>query len=129
MTIVIVTGSRRLVDHPNRLEIKQRFFDAIDVWVPEHLYHGGAEGPDSWAALEYAHIAKAFHPVAAPARTPAQRLFDRNETMVKDAVHEAKWSNKHVVMVACWDGKSSGTRHAMNFAERRNVHIDQVRID
>ena len=129
MTIVVVTGSRELRHDPNRLEIKRRFFESIDVWVPDQLFHGGADGPDSWAALEYPEIARMFRPVEAPARTPAQRLFDRNETMINEAVREGKLHDSQVVLVACWDGKSSGTKHAMNFANRRGVYIDEVRID
>lgn len=129
MTIVVVTGSRLLRLHENRLEIKQRFFDAIDVWTPQDLYHGGAAGPDSWAALEYASIARMFRPIEAPGRTPAQRLFDRNETMINEAIRQGYLQDNTVVLVACWDGSSSGTRHAMNHAKRRGVHIDKVRID
>lgn len=127
MTVVVVTGSRELRHHEDRLKIKQAFFDAIDVWTPQDLYHGGADGPDSWAALEYASIARMFRPIEAPARTPAQRLFDRNETMINTAISDAMLSERAVVLVACWDGKSSGTRHAMNHAHRRGVHIDEVR--
>lgn len=129
MALVVVTGSRKLVDHPNRLEIKQRFFDSIDVWVPQHLYHGGAEGPDSWAAIEYQSIAEAFYAKPSPARTPAQRLFDRNEEMIEAAISDGKRKDLQVILVACWDGKSSGTAHAMNMAKRRGLFIDRVRID
>lgn len=123
--IVVVTGTRKLTRHPNRLVIKQRFFDMIDAWNPEALYHGGAEGPDSWAALEYPTIAKMFRPEQTEGRSPSQRLFDRNETMIRAAKKDAM----HVVLVACWDGRSSGTWHAMSIARELHIHIDKVRIE
>lgn len=123
--IVVVTGTRKLTQHRNRLVIKQRFFDLIDAWNPDALYHGGAEGPDSWAALEYPSIAKMFRPLDDPDRTPSQRLFDRNERMIRQAKRDAM----HVVLVACWNGRSSGTWHAMSIAQELHIHIDKVRID
>lgn len=123
--IVVVTGTRKLARHPNRLVIKQRFFDLIDAWNPEALYHGGAEGPDSWAALEYPSIAKMFRPEVDPLLSPSQRLFKRNETMIR----AAKAAHQHVVLVACWDGRSSGTWHATSIARELSIHIDRVRIE
>jgi len=122
--IVVVTGSREMRHHPERLKYKENFLTQIRALEPDKVYHGGADGPDTWAAIEFADIARRFDPVPAPARTPAQRLFDRNHTMIDAALMESGYREETgPVMVACWDGKSKGTKHAMDYAKRMGMLV------
>lgn len=123
--IVVVTGSRSLTQHEHRLDIKQAFLDTVRVYKPDQVFHGGAAGPDTWASFEFADIQRRFDPIESPGRTPAQRLFDRNIEMIDTAIQ----SGDRVHVVACWDGVSSGTRHAMDHAELMEVPMTKVRID
>lgn len=123
MTIVVVTGSRSLTFSPARLLIKSTFVELIRGLNPAIVHHGGAIGPDAWASQHFEEIQKVHRPINTDTRIEAiQALFDRNRTMVDDAVDRQGWKN-HVVMVACWDGKSSGTRHAFNYAQSQGVPV------
>lgn len=120
--IVVVTGSRILVNHPMRLFLKQTFVERIASLEPAAVYHGGAKGPDLWAWEAFMDIQRCFRPEPDDSLTPAQQLFKRNRTMI-DAAMDA---DNDLVLVACWDGKSKGTQHAMNYA--RDMVIDIVEI-
>lgn len=117
--IVVVTGSRSWVESPRRLEVKAKFLEEIARLEPTQVYHGGAKGPDSWAAFEFPEIAVAFHAQPTPGRTPAQRLFDRNIRMIETAMY----LDDTVAVVSCWDGESRGTRHAMKYAKDNGVLV------
>lgn len=127
--IVVVTGSRKLTEHPRRLEIKEAFLDAVRFRHPDILFHGGASGPDTWAAFAFPDIQRRFDPIHAPARTPAQRLFDRNIEMINTAILASDLTGGGVHVVACWDGLSKGTKHAMNYAQEMDVPMTIMRID
>ena len=127
--IVVVTGSRSLTRHPRRLEIKEAFLEKVRFQHPDLVFHGGASGPDTWAAFAFPDIQKRFDPRHTPARTPAQRLFDRNIEMIDTAILAADLTGGGVHVVACWDGVSSGTRHAMDHAELMEVPMTKVRFD
>ena len=127
--IVVVTGSRSLTQHPNRLDIKGEFLTTVRFQHPDLVFHGGASGPDTWAAFAFPDIQKRFDPRPAPARTPAQRLFDRNIEMIDTAILASDLTGGGVHVVACWDGLSKGTKHAMNYAEEMGVPMTKVRID
>lgn len=124
--IVMVTGSRSLTNHPDRLAIKAGFIETIEAFEPTQLIHGGAAGPDSWAAMHFDAIEKMYRPDKSRGwRTPAQQLFDRNEQMVHDIWKRAP-NGAHVV--ACWDGMSSGTIHAMRYAHMMGVPITRINL-
>lgn len=119
----MVTGSRSLTDHPHRLQIKAGFIEAIADLNPDHVIHGGSTGPDAWAALHFHEIEKVYRPDKTRGwRTPAQQLFDRNEQMV----HEIWKRESHVV--ACWDGMSRGTAHAMRYAQLMGVPVTRINL-
>lgn len=124
--IVMVTGSRRLTNHPDRLEIKEGFLSTIRQLNPTKVIHGGATGPDSWAAIRFWEIEAAYRPDKTHSwRTSVQRLFDRNEQMVDDIKRFAP-DSAHVV--ACWNGKSNGTYHAMRYAEQMGVPVTRINL-
>lgn len=114
--IVVVTGSRGLAQHPERLLIKSRFLTAITELNPFVVHQGGAAGPDTWAGMEFNDIQRHHPPSRTNTRTPAQRLFDRNVTMINAALSEGE-----TIMVTCWDGESKGTKHAIDYAESLGI--------
>lgn len=120
--IVVVTGSRKLVEHPDKAAIKADFLREIEDYEPDQVFHGGAGGPDAWAAFEFPDLQRQFNPRDTPGRTPAQRLFDRNQEMILSAIE----ADPEVVVVACWDGVSKGTKHAMDFAESEHITVLDV---
>lgn len=116
--IIVVTGSRSLTRalDTERLAIKERFIAAIHELSPTRVHHGGAAGPDMWAAMEFWMIAQRHAPQQTEGRTPAQRLYDRNVTMIVAALREGE-----TTMVSCWDGESRGTKHAIDYARELGI--------
>lgn len=124
MSVVVVTGSRSLLDSPARLLIKEHFVHEISNLNPITVHHGGATGPDSWASAAFEEIQKVHRPVKTNSRHEAiQALFDRNKTMVDVAVDQAFTLDQQPIMVACWDGKSNGTRDAFEYAQSLGVPV------
>ncbi len=120
--IVVVTGSRSLVKHVGRLEIKANFLDTIHSLSPLAVFHGGAYGPDSWAAQEFPLLSVNNRPLY-NAPDPIKALFDRNKSMVNKAMHMAAIANDELAMVSCWDGKSSGTWDTISYAQQLEIEI------
>lgn len=114
--IVVVTGSRSLAGSKQRLSIKECFVNSVATLSPTAVHHGGASGPDMWAWGAFHDIQITHSPKQTPGRTPAQRLYDRNITMIVEALRHGD-----VTMVTCWDGVSNGTRHAMNYARELGI--------
>lgn len=123
--IVVVTGSRSLVKHDDREVIKYRFYETINSLNPTALFHGGASGPDTWAAREFSTVAVNVRP-AYDAPDPIKALFDRNKVMVNKAMHWAALAEEELTMVSCWDGQSRGTRDAMEYAMQVGIKILDV---
>lgn len=114
--IVVVTGSRALSKYEDRFAIKERFLDIIQELNPTTVHHGGAAGPDTWAAIRFWPRLQHHAPKNTPGRTPAQRLYDRNITMIVAALKEGE-----TTMVSCWDGDSRGTKHAIDYARELGI--------
>lgn len=116
--IVVVTGSRQLAKSDDRFTIKARFLEVIHELSPVTVHHGGAAGPDMWAAMEFWPNLKQHSPKNTEGRTHAQRLYDRNITMIVAALQEGE-----TTMVSCWDGESHGTKHAIDYAVELGIPI------
>lgn len=127
--IVVVTGSRTLATCNDRLVIKALFVETVRNLRPLKVLHGGAQGPDSWAAGAFEDIQVCYRPVKSLFRTPAQCLMDRNKTMIIEAIDRAQCRNQSPILVACWDGRSHGTKDAMDFAESMDVPLVSVPVD
>jgi hypothetical protein len=112
------------------LAIKQEFISAIMTLWPTEVHHGGATGPDSWAALHYPNEQRTHRPDPEkyPDLTPAERLFQRNIDMIDEARSRASSSGEPLIMVACWDGRSRGTAHAIKYAESLTVPVVYVPV-
>ena len=123
------TGSRSLSLCNDRLAIKALFVETIRNLRPLKVLHGGARGPDSWAAGAFEDIQKCYRPVESLFRTPAQCLMDRNKTMIIDAIDQATCRSQSPILVACWDGRSHGTKDAIDFAETMGVPLVSVPVD
>lgn len=106
---LLVTGSRSITD-------KQRVWTLLDQVRPrpDLLIHGGAKGVDTLAgawAKEHQVPVKVVRPnfKAWPVNKYRWRAYTvRDYDMVDMATH----------VVAIWDGKSSGTRITMEYAQR-----------
>lgn len=120
--IVVVTGTRQLVSRPDVVRIKDRFVTQILALQPLAIFHGGAYGPDTWAAHACPEISVSVRPPY-NSPNPIQALFDRNKTMVNQAIAHADDYMLDLVMVTCWNGNSSGTRDAFEYAESKGVNI------
>lgn len=127
--IIVVTGSRSLATCNDRLAIKALFVETVRNLRPVRVIHGGAQGPDSWAAGAFEDIQVCYRPVKSLFRTPAQCLMDRNKTMIMDAIDQARYVDGSAILVACWDGRSHGTKDAMDFAESMDVPLVSVPVD
>lgn len=126
--IVVITGSRSLAMCDDRLAIKSLFVEMVKNLRPSQVHHGGARGPDSWAAGAFEDIQVCHRPVESLFRTPAQCLMDRNKTMIMAALQQRR-HGEDTVLVACWDGWSHGTKDAMDFAELMDVPLVSVPVD
>lgn len=147
---ILVTGSRSLdirrYDHPSRdlmvrcNEAKERFLYVLEDWVscfsvtdaglrPVVIVHGGAKfGADNWAQLWVYHAwdsAKISRDVLHSERHRADwdrygkaAGMHRNGVMV-DSMDPTK---PHVVL-ACWDGTSSGTKNTIDRATLAGLDV------
>lgn len=112
--IVVVTGSRSLdrMDPDRVAPLKQDFVYTIGTYMPHHVFHGGAAGPDSWAQQAYPDLATTFRPLITSDRRAANQLKARNMFMINSAIRE----DTEIQVIACWDGISRGTKHAFEYA-------------
>ena len=129
MSVVVVTGTRSLVDSPARALIKSHFIRMIEVLNPVVVHHGGAIGPDSWACDAFQEIQRMHRPVKTDNRMDAiQALFARNKSMVDLAEDQAWTLREKAVMVACWDGTSRGSKDASDYAQSKGLHVVWVPV-
>lgn len=122
--IVVVTGSRSLATDAHRVEIKKWFIGAVRYLKPSVVHHGGAVGPDAWACEAFADIQQCHRPAKTDGSylEAVDALFRRNEAMIDAA-------GRNAILVACWDGRSNGTRQAMDYADLLNLPVVSVPVD
>lgn len=116
MTALAVIGSRTFNDMSLLIE---HMAEACSVFDVSAVVSGGAKGADSLAA-EYASSqglpVQVFKPDLAQFGRGAGPI--RNKAIV----------NAADVVLAFWDGKSKGTKHALNYAKQIGKHVIFVRI-
>lgn len=121
--IVVVTGSRSFDQRDPELskQLRMDFIYTIESFDPDHVFHGGAAGPDVWAKRAFPLIETEFNPIFRQQTRNEIRnaLHARNMYMLNTAVRE----DSVVQVVACWDGKSGGTRQAMLYAASMDLPI------
>lgn len=123
---MVVTGSRSLdrVDPDKVASLKQEFVWTIGTYKPEHVFHGGAAGPDSWAQNAYPELATTFRPLITSDREASSQLKARNMFMINSAIRE----DTEIQVIACWDGVSRGTKHAFEYAWEMGLPVDFVGV-
>lgn len=124
--IVVVTGSRSLdrMDPDRVAPLKQEFVWTVGTYMPHHVFHGGAAGPDSWAQQAYPDLATTFRPLITSEGSAARQLKARNMFMINSAIRE----DTEIQVVACWDGISRGTKHAFEYAWEMGLPVDFVGV-
>lgn len=120
MKILVITGSRTIVDHKIVFDVLDKFKDSEFT----HLMHGNAKGVDRLAkqwALE-----NNIKPIDRPgdwAKYGNAAGPIRNIEMAKEA-HDI--SNNRCTLVAIWDGKSSGTKQM--YDNWKNTYPSSIRF-
>lgn len=112
---IIVTGSREWKD-PNaaRKAIADRLFD---VNVESIIVHGAARGADRFAHQEAEKLGLLVEPHPADWSKGKSAGLQRNEEMARLGAD---------LCIAFWNGKSNGTKHMLNMAEKYGIETEEV---
>ena len=112
---VAVVGSRSIVDE----EVIDKTLESIVGDANPTIISGGAKGVDS-LAREYAKnngldfiLFKPYHLVDTQAQYTPRYFFVRNKQIVDNCD----------TLIAFWDGKSKGTKHAIDYAEKMGKEV------
>ncbi len=115
----IVAGSRSITPQGTVWKI----LDAFDAWSFTEIITGGAAGADM-AAVRWAELRKFNHRVFYP-HYPAYQEdrkklapLHRNEAMAEEAD----------ALIAIWDGKSKGTEHMIQTAQKKGLKVRVVEV-
>lgn len=100
---------------------------ALDLLHAAHpiteVVTGGAAGPDTWGAI-WASMnvveVDTHRPDPQDGETYAQACYRRDMEMLDTDPH---------LLVACWDGKSRGTKHTIDGATERGITIHYITED
>jgi predicted Rossmann fold nucleotide-binding protein DprA/Smf involved in DNA uptake len=117
---VAVVGSRTITD---RARIEDALDTALEMWVhpedPIVLLSGGAKGVDT-VAREIAKdrgydflLFKPYHMLDGQAEYSPRYFFVRNKQIADNAD----------VVVAVWDGASSGTKHMIDYCKKHKKRL------
>lgn len=121
---VMVTGSRSFTEAPYREQIKEAFCTVLDGLQIDHLIHGGAAGPDTWAAIWASTRPwmrqEMVRPDPQPGESFGKAAYRRNIDMLNLGPD---------LLVVCWDGTSRGTLHTVTAALSMAVPFVSVRCD
>jgi len=113
--LLVVSGSR---DYPDQGQVEALL--AFDLNRGDVLMHGAARGVDTWADSVGRELGCRVEPVpvdhALDGPWPAAGIR-RNHRML-DRAAKAQRLGWRVDVTCFWDGNSSGTRDAMQYAER-----------
>jgi hypothetical protein len=120
---IMVTGSREIDDRPFVTATLIDVFDALDV-EPERVIHGGAQGVDE--------LAGRFCVGFTDAEVDAQPVPDWTYDQIGD--HAPLLRNSYCVaeadiVVAIWDGESTGTEDVISKAYSAGVPLYRVVCD
>lgn len=105
---VAVVGSRDIVDY-------NWISKVLDKYSIDEIISGGAKGVDSLAAryaIEHKIELTVFRPEWQAYGKSAG--FIRNKLIVDHSEH----------VIAFWDGKSAGTKHSIEYAQKRNKLVE-----
>lgn len=109
---IAVIGSRRFADAALVARVMADYRDRITL-----LVSGGAAGADTLGA-EWAEAAGVPTRIFLPATRDRTGFFARNRRIVEAAE----------LVIAFWDGRSTGTAHTLDQARRRGVPVRVIRI-
>lgn len=117
---LMVTGSR---DWEDWEEIKRTLSEAVQSHGVDTVVHGGAAGADSMAGWVAKNMGLEVEVYKAQWTGPDGQFdkaagYKRNIRMLEGA--------KPDLVVAFWDGKSRGTKHALDHARRRRIPVRVV---
>lgn len=124
MTRIIIAGSRTFTGERNR-KLLYKKMDALTVNLKVvTVLSGGAKGADTlgedWA-FSRKYTVERYHPEYdkyGPKRAP----LERNAEMVQAAGPKG-------VLVAFWDGSSTGTGHILGLAKKAGLKVRIIRFD
>lgn len=121
MTKVIIAGSR---GYKQRLEFDLKLHEIFHKYniTPTEIVSGGAIGPDKMA-IEFAIQSNIPYREFKPAWKLLGRSagFIRNEDM-------ARYVFPNGILIVFWDGRSKGTKHMINIAERKKIKTYVVNV-
>lgn len=114
---VIITGSRNANPFVARKLISDRLFE---LPVYSTIVHGGARGVDRMAGQEAQKLGLLVeeHP-ADWDRHGKSAGFVRNQEMLDTGAD---------LVLAFWDGRSNGTRHTIEIAERAGIPVEVISL-
>lgn len=114
---VIITGSRNANPFVARKLISDRLFE---LPVDSTIVHGGARGVDRMAGQEAQKLGLLVeeHP-ADWDRHGKSAGFVRNQEMLDTGAD---------LVLAFWDGRSNGTRHTIEIAERAGIPVEVISL-
>ena len=119
-----IVGSRSLVDATLVTHQLDLIFSDIDRQRTT-VVSGGAKGIDT-IARKYAEaykmdfiLFKPYHLVDTQAQYSPKYFFVRNKQIVDNCD----------TLIAFWDGESNGTKHAIDYATKRNKEVIIVKIE
>lgn len=119
--LVLVCGSRTLADNPYYRATVARRIDTLpagEYLRPTIVMHGGAPGPDRWAAQAASRrnlLAREYLPDWERHGKKAGIL--RNLEMLDQGPD---------LVIAFWDGESRGTKHTIDGARRRGIPVEVI---
>lgn len=112
---IIVTGSREWKDpSAARKAIADRLFDCD---VESIIVHGAARGADRFAHQEAEKLGLLVEPHPADWSKGKSAGFQRNEEMARLGAD---------LCIAFWNGKSNGTKHMLEMAEKYGIETEEV---
>lgn len=122
---VAIVGSRGIIDHETVFHIISEYLEHnVSRDGNVSLLSGGASGVDS-IVMQYAashgidfYLFKPYHMLDNTVEFSPKYFFVRNRQIVNNADK----------VLAIWDGESKGTKHTIEYAEKKNVPVEVVKL-
>lgn len=121
---IAVVGSRKYTDFDKFQEALDKIIGTFDPRTPIMIISGGAKGPDQmaqrWAKeRDYDFVLfKPYHLIDPNVEYSPKYFFTRNKQIADNAD----------LVVAFWDGESSGTRHIVEYCQRNRKSYMKVKL-
>jgi hypothetical protein len=116
---ILVCGSRTFDDYPMVWQVLDGIRDSLDLEEEVAIVHGGARGPDQFAAAwgrSHGYRVEGYYPCWELGRDAG---FRRNEFMCE---------LRPDLVLAFWDGISYGTAHTIRYARSIGVPTEVWRL-